>query len=74
MQRYNQRLFVTVTVATRCPPLVFHIGSMLNVVPAMVFSRMEGTLINAALVHGMGHLAAISLASRLHYNVTGLIP
>ena len=47
---------------------------MLNVVPAMVFSWMEGTLINAALVHGMGHLAAISLASRLHYNVTGLIP
>lgn len=47
---------------------------MLNVVSAMPISWMRGTLINATLVHGVGHFASISLASRLHYNVTELIP
>lgn len=52
----------------------FHTGSMLNALCPVAFPWMQRTLINVALVHGVGHFAAISLASRLHYNVTKLIP
>lgn len=59
-----------IALASDVPTRGFSTEPTLNALCCSAERATRGTLINAT----SAHFAAISLGSRLHYNVTGLIP